>query len=395
MNRHAVLIFVLLSLVSSTVLAQSSQPASQPASQPVAEPAKKPVKEPLHLQRAPAAATEMVEDDLDASLVLLRRGPVTLQVGGVVQVQAGFYVGDEADMAEHDPMDTEGFRIRRARLAFGGYFLRHWKYYLAADFKEAVVDGNEVLDAKITWTRFSFARISVGLDKVPFSRFAMNSSSRLTMAERPLSTTKIAPDRRVGLTVAGDFAGLEYAAGVYNGSAGVTQGNRMGGMATAASLQYHIFGKPDRFVPGPLRLAVGGGVMYNSNAGIDKLRAAGHLDLRMFRVRLMGELLYEQGTPHEQPLGTTTEDDYTRIGAVGELSVFVWSKYLQLALRYEYIEDNVDVATFGTEQLFTGGVNLYLFKHKLKLQLNYTHRNETDGQSIDNDIALAQLQALF
>ena len=372
---------VLLSFVASSALAQDIEtPQDTPASEP----------------DNTSDKSEMLEDDLDARMELFKRGPVTLNVGGVIQVQAGFYVGDEAQMRQHDSMDTEGFRIRRARLGFGGNFLRHWKYYLAADFKE-VYDGggNEILDAKIVWTRFSAARVSVGLDKVPFSRFAMNSSSRLTLVERPLTTQKIAPDRRVGVTVLGDLAGLEYAAGFYNGSSGVTEGNRMGGMAAAASLQYHIFGKPSEFVPGKLRLAVGGGFMYNSDAGMDKLRAAGHLDLRLFRVQLLAEFLYEMGSPKEEQKGDATAGEYTRLGAAGELSVFLWRKYLQVALRYELVKDNVQVKTYGDEQLFSGGVNLYLYEHKLKLMLNYTHRTEVEGTTLDNDIAIAQLQAMF
>ncbi len=399
---HRTLIpMVLISLVSSLALAQETkQPSSAPAAPAAkAAPAEHPAPAPTAPTPAPAEKpaekVEMLEDDLDARMEIFRRGPVTLNVGGVVQVQAGIHVGDEAQLEQHDAMDTEGFRVRRARLGFGGNFLRHWKYYIAADFKEAIVGGNEILDAKIIWTRFSMARVSVGLDKVPFSRFAMNSSSRLTVAERPLIVQKIAPDRRVGITILGDVGDLEYAAGYYNGSSGVTQGNKLGGMAVAASLQYHVFGKPQEFVPGPLRLAVGGGFMFNRDAGIAKLRAAGHLDLRLYRVQLLGEFLFEAGTPEEEPLGDSTQGDYTRLGAAGELSVFIWRKYVQVALRYEMVKDNVDVATFGDEQLFTGGVNCYLFEHKLKLMLSYTHRNETDGQSIDNDIALAHLQAMF
>jgi len=195
--------------------------------------------------------------------------------------------------------------------------------------------------------------------------------------------------------VLGDVVGLEYAAGFYNGSTGVTQGNRMGGMATAASLQYHVFGKPSEFVPGPLRLALGGGVMYNSDAGMDKLRAAGHLDLRLFRVQLLGEFLYEFGAPKEEQKGDATAGEYSRLGAAGELSVFLWRKYLQVALRYELVKDNLQVNTYGDEQLFSGGVNLYLYEHRLKLQLNYTHRSQVEGTTLDNDIAMAQLQAMF
>jgi len=338
----------------------------------------------------------LVQDDLDTTMEVFKRGPFSLSIGGLLQLQAAVFVGDEAMQAQHDPADTEGFRIRRARFGFGGSLHNHWKYYLAVDMRDAVVGGNEVLDAKIAWTRFAFAQVSLGVDKVPFSFFNLQSSSRLELIERPITVQMITPDRRVGATVLGEFYNLQYAVGLYNGSDGVIQGNTMAGIAAAAQVQYHIFGKPEEFVPGPFRLSLGGGFMYNDGAAVDAVRASGHLDMRIFRIRLQGEFLWESTTTDQDPAVQPTQaGDVKRWGAVGELTVFLWQEYIQMAIRYEYLNDNNVYSTMGSQQIFSGGLNGYLFKHKLKLQLNYTHRQEIDGISIDNDIAFAMIQAMF
>ncbi len=68
----------------------------------------------------------VVEDDLETNMEVFRRGSFSLSIGGMIQVMAAPYVGDDAAMSLKDPMDTEGFRVRRARLAFGGTLYRHW-----------------------------------------------------------------------------------------------------------------------------------------------------------------------------------------------------------------------------------------------------------------------------
>jgi phosphate-selective porin len=348
----------------------------------------------------------LVEEDLDTERVLLRRGDFTLQMGGMLQVQGAFYVGDEAGLVLDDPADTEGFRVRRARFGFAGRLFSHWSYYIAVDLKDTVVaaqggdHGNEILDAKIEWHRFPFARVIVGVDKVPYSALALQSSSRLTLIERPLMVGLVAPDRRVGLTVEGDLLGLQYAAGLYNGSEGVTSGNRMAGVAGAAHLQYNILGKPQEFVPSRIRLGLGGGYMYDDGPAVADHRASGNLAVQGFRVRLQGELLWMQSDPKGEPTGSEIiAGDSTRWGVAAELSAFVlpgrWSEYLQVAARYEYYQDVEELVTFGNQQLITAGLNLYLFRHNLKLQVNYIHRDEREGTEMANDVGFAQIQAMF
>jgi phosphate-selective porin len=333
---------------------------------------------------------------------IVRRPGFTLYMGGMVQVQGAFLVGDEAALDFDDPADTEGFRVRRARFGFGGTLFGDWGFYLAADLKDAVVaaqggdQGNEILDATIEWRRFAFARVTAGVDKVPFSALALLSSSRLLLIERPLMLRHIVPERRVGLTVEGDLWRVQYAAGLYNGSDGVTSGNRLAGLSGAAHVQLHILGKPQTFVPHKLRVSLGGGYMYEDGPAVDSHRASANLLVELYRTRLQAEYLWMQTSPDTEPTGGPIEaGDTSRWGVAGELSAFVWKELVQVAVRYEYYRDLEDLPTFGTQQLITGGVNIYLYRDSIKLQLNYINRDERDGPKVENDIGYAQLQAMF
>lgn len=379
-------------------------PASEPAPTPEPAPPEPPIAAAPHeaLRAAAGEDAELVQDDMPTGVELFRRGGFTLSVGGMIQVQGAFYVGDEAAIEFDDPADTEGFRVRRARFGFGGDLLADWGYYLAVDLKDAVVasqggdQGNEILDARIEWKRFPFARVKVGLDKAPFSAFALQSSSRLTMIERPLMVGHIAPDRRVGVTVAGDVWRLQYAAGLYNGSDGVTSGNRLAGLSGAGYLQLNILGKPESFVPRALRISLGGGYVYEDGPAVNSHRAGGSLQLQGWRTRLVGELLWMKTTPDSEPTGGPVEaGDTSRWGVAGEVSAFVWKQLLQVAVRYEYYKDVENLPTFGTQQLISAGLNLYIYRDNLKLQVSYVNRDEREGPKVENDIGFAQLQAMF
>jgi hypothetical protein len=398
--------------------------ASQPAaSQPVAAPpASAPALAPTESAPPPEAAPTLVpaeartheaqlamerergpvDEDLDTNVELFRRGGFTLQMGGMVQVAGAFYVGNDAAIALGDPADAEGFRVRRARFGFGGNLFHDWGYYLAVDLKDAVVaaqggdQGNEILDAKVGWYRFPFARVVAGVGKVAYSVFSLQSSSKLALIERPLMVDQIGPDRRVGLSVEGDVWNLQYAVGCYNGSDGVTSGNRLAGLAGTVYVQYHILGKPQDFVPRKLRIGVGGGYVYEDGTAVNTHRASGNITAEAFRTRLQGEYLFMQTDPDAEPAGGPVEaGSARRWGAAGELSFFVWRELLQLAVRYEYYDDAEGAESLGAVQLIGAGLNLYLYRHNLKLQVNYVNRDEREGQKEDNDIGFAQLQAMF
>ena len=340
--------------------------------------------------------------DLAARVELFRRGDFTLSMGALIQVQGAFYAGDQIARTFGDPIDQEGFRVRRARLGFSGRLVKDFSYYIAVDLKDAAGisgdsgdPGNEILDARILWDRFSWLNISAGVDRVPFSTFSLQSSARLVLIERPLSTLELAPDRRVGLSLLGSVGPLHYALGVYNGSEGVTTGNQLSGIALAARVGISIFDHPARFVPDKMQVSLNAAFMYDNQAATDVLRAAGSLEVSGFRTKLTGEFIWLRSTPDEQPMGTPDAGEVSKWSATGELSVFIWRDMLQLAARYEYFRANDTLPTFGKQQLYGGGLNVYFYEHRLKLQIDYLRRDELEGPEVANDIGFAQLQAMF
>jgi len=130
------LLAMLLSLTLCAGLA-IAQPA--PASQPTTAPALLPPPPPPAVVVAePPLAADAHEADKVRELsrgplvtggsrrregAVSARGRFSLAMGAMIQVQAAFYVGDQASMAEKDPADTEGFRVRRARFGLAGELL--------------------------------------------------------------------------------------------------------------------------------------------------------------------------------------------------------------------------------------------------------------------------------
>ncbi len=420
-----------LAQVSAPSLAATSQPASQPASQPVAparsdvSPKKKAkpddagVAKPIGACPAPPATTAGDGDptvadpsdgerrggawsrDMDTRIRLVRRGAFTLHMGAMIQVQGAFYAGADAARQFEDPTDNEGFLLRRARFGFSGQLLPDVAFYLAVDMKDTVAAasggdiGNELLDATITWNRYSIVQISAGVDRVPFSAFALQSSSKLVVIERPLMVRLLDLDRRVGVRVSGELGSLDYAVGVFNGSAGVTSGNRLAGLAAAARLGYHILGRRTSFVPREPGIYFGGAYVYDNGPVVNSDRIAVGLELVGFRTKLTSELLWQRSNPDAVPAGAPDAGAVTRWGVAGELSVFVWRQYVQLAGRYEYFRDNEQLIEFGRQQLISAGLNIYLCRNRFKLQANYIRRDELTGPELSNDIAFAQVQAAF
>ena len=62
----------------------------------------------------------------------------------------------------------------------------------------------------------------------------------------------------------------------------------------------------------------------------------------------------------------------------------------ELAARYQILDPNDEV--FGDQQRWTTiGLNRYYWKHNLKIQMEYTFRDEQEDE-VDNDLVQVQLQ---
>jgi len=368
-----------------------------------------PVQNPPGAQPPSSTAADIrratIERDAEPTVELFRKGEFTFGFGALMQVQGAFYVGDGSRLQFNDPADSEGFRVRRTRFGFGGSIIKNVDYYFAVDLKDTVAAayggdrGSEILDAHFVWSPLSNLHLTVGVDKVPLSISLMQSSGRLELIERSLSVDLLAPVRRVGMSVSGeqktgDFGTLRYAAGLYNATDGVTSGNRLSGVAGVGYAQYDMLA-PQEFVPAGFGLSIGGAYMYEDGPGTDSHRIGGNLQIWGFRTKLVAELLYEKSSPDAAPTTTPIAGDVTRWGASALLTVFLWRDVLQFAGRFEYFSDNDVLPTFGKQILITGGLNYYIARDRLKVQLNYLRRMEREGPGVANDIAFLQIQASF
>ncbi len=69
--------------------------------------------------------------------------------------------------------------------------------------------------------------------------------------------------------------------------------------------------------------------------------------------------------------------------------------YFQLTARYDEFDPNVDDDNSLDSRWYTLGYNWFIRGQNVKWQLNYTFREEMNGEDVDNDILATHFQVLF
>ena len=344
----------------------------------------------------------------EGPLVRLGGPDATVRVEGLLQLELVPFVGDDAFVADGDPAEAPGFRLRRARLGLAGTAWTDTDFELSL---QATPEGLDLLDAWVGWRPLANLAAYAGARKIPFSRFALNASSDSALADRPLAVRAMAPFRQVGLTLEGDLVGgrLRWAAGAYNGLVrGATfhegygestalAGNRFTNLAYAARVDLAPLGatRPGLADPahGPLRAGLGGALFYDPGKTIETLGFEVDLLLQAAGFHLAAELLMDSAEPATQPTtGATLPAALSRLAAVVELGWVALPERLGFTVRAELLDDDTERDNAGDALVLTGGAQLYLHGARLKASLEFTHREELDGPSLANDALLAQLQ---
>jgi hypothetical protein len=300
-------------------------------------------------------------------------------------------------------------RLRRARLGVGGWAYGVMDYALSI---QGTGDGTaELLDAWIGYRRYPLANLIFGVRKMPFSRYALLSSKRNSLSERPLSATAMAPSRQVGLSVEGNIGGglLHYAAGVFNGFErglgfyeGYSQprafeGNRYEQLAYGGRASMQPFGSIGSDLAdldgGPLRLSIGTS-MFMVDGSTNRISAwETDVALKAHGFHFVAEYLADTAEPTHQPetdAGVPVE--LSRMSVVGEMGYMIIPARLGITARGEWIDDNVELEDAGDALVISGGLQFYWHRHHLKAQLDFTRREELHGIAMDNDTLLFQLQ---
>jgi hypothetical protein len=386
--------------------APAPAPTSEPA--PAADPAPPTDETPAGAPAEEAIGDEddgeegdrsLLESDVEPTLSVVRTDDIEVRVGGLVQVHAAPYVGDDALVENGDPATRPGFRLRRSRVGFEGRFRQPLRIELVIDMLEADEDEGSVSDARLHYDWRPELRFSLGVGKVAFSRGSLESSRRLPVIERPLVVTEIAPDRRLGANLEGALLGgsLVYVAGLANGSEGFADGNEFGGYLAGGRLQYFVLGEPKGL---DVRdgVSVGASGYYENAPATNGFALSGDVIANFSGATLVLEGLCDTRTPDDSPeVSPTIADDITRCGgyATGLYDLEGLPVPLQPAVRVELLDDNTEVEDAGDAWQISGGLNSMLIDPYLRAQLHYTSRIERRGPNRSNDSLVLAFTGVF
>jgi hypothetical protein len=351
---------------------------------------------------------------LEKGAATLKAGDFDLTIHGRFQVWGG-WVGDDALLSNGDPMQSYGFRLRRARLGFEGHVLPQVTYGLELDLFDQERTGGPLHHASVSWKPCHLAGITAGLQKLPFVYTDLRSSARLASLDRPRGAEAMSPGNTLGLTMFGSpwkdhltltlgaFNGPQRRAGFYNGyeGVGVSLGNRFERLALVGRLDLQPLdklgsGEADLDKLGKLRLGVGGGAMWNDGRSVSTLGFSGYLHLKGWGAFLLAEGVYDQAEPQAEPTSTNAiSARIKRFTANCSAGYMILAQRLGVAVRAELVDDNLDADDEGDEVVLSGTLTWYQLGDYLKAQVEFQHREELHGQSLTNDAAMAGIQLAF
>ena len=352
----------------------------------------------------------------DEGLASIHSGPFKLVLHARIQSWVG-WVGDDALLSNGDPMQEPGFRLRRARLGIEGTLFEGLSYEIELDLFDTERAGGPLYEATIGYKPVYWFEAIMGVQKFPFLRSEMMSSAALPHLDRATGTLAMSPANALGQIVAfhpwedrlsitlGVFNGLKRGSAFHEGyeGVGVSFGNRFEGIAGVGRVDFMPLGPMGAnmadlpsYRAGAVKLAVGGSFFFNDGGSILTWAGSTYAHFKAYGLHLFFEFAQEAAEPKERP--TTTSTISTRIerrAVQASLGYVFLPRVLGLALRFEVLDDNIDRESQGDEWLLTPTLTFYALGDALKVQLEYTHREELFGRSLANDTVLLGLQLDF
>ncbi|WP_321297417.1 porin [Marinifilum fragile] len=295
--------------------------------------------------------------------------------------------------------DTNTFDFNRARIGVMGKIPYDISYYvvLEASPDNQRHDGDAyLLDAFVTYTRFNFARISMGSFKSPISLELNTPCHKLHTINRSKVVSQLAtPDRDRGIMILGgaDTTLFQYSFAITNGP-GLFEKDDNKSKDYAARLvcnphqnlkigASYKFGKSESSTegaPDDERTRWGADFQYTNGAFM-----------------LQGEYLYGKDEGSYTTGGGCGEELVMHTGSVKRDGMFLMGMYrfnnnLQPVVKFEYFDSDKDMGN-NTEFCTTYGLN-YFLNDWTKIQANYVYRAER-AHEIDNDIFMLQVTVKF
>jgi len=337
-------------------------------------------------------------------------GKGDLKIGGILQ--AGFTYNVE------DEMGFDSFTLNRARFLFWGTIVPDKvKYFVQLDHRGSI----SVLDYKAQFFYIEKTEITVGRFLPNFTLYMPYSTAKLELINYPMTTSKFAMWRQVGIQTTTKTDYVDFNLGVFNGypknnfsddndakdflvraeiKPPINQAKvRFGGYAWIGSaLPTYTQTWTDMIVVNEDADTIWqtrSSVTTFPEETLERNRFGGFAkvdytkDEMAFRFR--GEFLMAS----TEMLSGPTMDDVTSVDAQAYFAHvgFQPVKQVEFLVRYEAYDKDTDTDDDGISAI-TGGVNYYIDGINAMFYLNYIHKME-EGTEIDNDEVQAQVQITF
>jgi len=340
-----------------------------------------------------------------------------------LQMWAG-WVDSDSLLTNGDRMQKSGFRLRRARLKVDGQFLRDFSYELELDVFDHEKTGGPLYGAFIGYDPTHLFGMRIGVDKFPVVKSDMMSSALMPHLDRPVGAMAISPANAMGVLLYSEpwKDKLRISAGLFNGlrrtgsslldgydGVGISLGNTYDGLAAAGRIDLEPLnpmgkGMADTCKCGKFRLGLGVGGYLNGSDAVSFMDSgtvatsgvSAYLHTKIAGFHLFGEYTREWVTPKSDPtIPTSIVADLSWNVANVSLGYMVLANKLGIAVRGEYIDDNLDLESAGDEYLVAGTINYYILGDYLKAQLECGYREQLHDTKKTNYSAIAGVQLLF
>lgn len=323
---------------------------------------------PASLSTAVATAVPSSAKSVDQILYPLFKPSVLLQ----------YWYVDESHPAT--TASDSNFRLRRAEVKFSGAANDYSRWFVSADFAKSLSttstsvvtstspttttttvagintsgDNKLIQDAGIAFKVAPEVEISIGQFKVLTASESLQSSSELLFAERSLLARTYGERRDPGTMAVYKTKSFKAAVMVSNGR-GANLDDNNNSKDTSSRLDY-------TWESG---VSAGAFAFAKDNTFVDLDRYGINLGYSAGNYLFKTELINAKN-------GTTL-----RSSAVVADAAYKWNDSLQLAARYEYLQP--DTTNEFRYSAAVTGVNYFISKHNLKLQLNHSHLFNMNG----------------
>lgn len=312
-----------------------------------------------------------------------------VNVFGYVQAQYDYGIFDTPE---------SGFGFNRSRIGVMGNIPYDFNYYVLLETSPFKKDGPKayLLDAFITYSRFSFAKVSMGSFKSPFGLELGTPCQKLHTINRSKVVNELtAPDRDMGLMLLGgtDTTLFRYSVALMNGTGLLVKDND-----TYKDVVGRLLVQPTNWMHfgGSLKL----GKSKNEDATLadnTTKRFGAEFEVNFANFLIQSEYIYGQDEGSYVVGGGCGGDPEVVQGSIKRSGMFVMALYktpwnIEPVIKYENYNSDLDNSN-NLEQITTFGIN-YFFNEWTRLQVNYEYAAE-QAHEIKNDRLMVQLQVRF